>query len=813
MLPAGSEARRAALIAWSVVATTASIGACVHASHPTSPSRADAEGALATGHTPQLGGREAPDTSLAGSAAHSGQAPDERDHPAGGSAPAGDAPGSPDRPSSAPGSGPDDPGREPASATPVSSRGRSKGSAAPATASPGGDEAGAACAGIDLDGDGRIDHLVPTGPRACKTGLRGACGDGVADCGGGPAGCMGPAPMPEVFDGVDNDCNGKVDDVPIESVHPRALVLAPRYAWTDAAPDIATVSAALAQAGIPFDEQPPGTDWEGQLERLDRYALAVVPGYLLGAAMGAASREAFEQFARRGGVVVVWKPVGTGDERRAWALAGLRASARRRDVLTIAFDGVRPPPVTDLDSPEERTLRINEHAAPDAIETYLLDPDPAAGTEVVAHGYGGAMAGAAITRRPLGKGAIYAIGHDLATFGAPRCYVNCFEPSGDVLRLFLEGALREGARGHVALKHTAPGEASSVLIVTHDVDAPDAMNDGPWGPPGALQVARLERAHGVRATFNVTTDYVAGYYNERTVRELCDLGGCPLGAHSVTHPDTFAKLPEGTCAETRATYGEPRTLCGEIRVSRELVGQVTGRPPRVWRSPYLALPTNLFSVLAKSGFDYDSGFGIGDLPYNLPVDLASVGFHQNRFRRSPLIEFPVACEDGQDVVQNGAHRRVEVQAGNRGWFTAAWRHVLLRNARNRSMTTVLLHPSRGRDLPPENVRVKVEALGTLLDDAAAAGADVLARPLEEVGDFWRARLDATLEAEYDAADGYTGSLTIGKTSAPGLTLEFGDVVHEFICPSCGEFRVHGKRVVLTAALTPGSKATFQAKVR
>jgi hypothetical protein len=140
-----------------------------------------------------------------------------------------------------------------------------------------------------------------------------------------------------------------------------------------------------------------------------------------------------------------------------------------------------------------------------------------------------------------------------------------------------------------------------------------------------------------------------------------------------------------------------------------------------------------------------------------------------------------------------------------------WQYVLLRNAQNRAMTTLLVHPSRGRDQPPENLRTKVDALAGLLDRAVAAG--VVVRPLEEVGDFWRARLDAALDATYDSASGYSGSLTIGRTTSPGLTLEFGDVIYDFSCPSCGEFRVHGKRVVLVGALPPGTKAAFTARVK
>jgi hypothetical protein len=617
--------------------------------------------------------------------------------------------------------------------------------------------------------------------------------------------------MPEVFDGVDNDCNGVVDDVPVVKVSPRALVLVPRYAWTDAAPDIATVASVLAQSGIPYDLQPPGTDWGPQLEALDRYALAVIPGYLVGAAMGAVARPALEQFAGRGGVVVVFKPVGTADGRQAWMLAGLRSSVRRRDVLDIRFDGARPAAVTDIDSPEERTLHINDRAAPDAVESYLLDPDPAMGTIAVAHGFGGATSGATATRRPVGKGAIYAVGHDLATFGAKRCAINCFEPSGDVMRLFLEAAFREGAAGHVVLKHTAPGEESSVLLVTHDVDTPDALHDGPWGPPGALQVARVEQSRGARATFNIATDSVAGHDDELVVRELCALGMCPVGAYGVTHSDDFAKLPPGTCTETTATYGAKRTLCGEIRVLREVLAQVAGRAPRVWRSPNFALAPQLFELLAKNGFAFDSGFGVGDLPYNLPVDLAGVGFHQDRYRRSKLLEFPVACADAEDKVEDGVHRRFELDGGSRAHFAAMWRYVMLRNAQNRSFTTLLVRPSRGRELPPENVRTKVEVLSAFLDQAAAA--HVAALPLEEIGDFWRARLDVAVEAIYDSPSGYSGTVTAGATSAPGLTLEFGDVIDDFSCDACGEFRVRGKRVVIVNALPAGTKAAFTARAK
>jgi|CZKU01.1.fsa_nt_gi hypothetical protein len=681
------------------------------------------------------------------------------------------------------------------------------------TARFGGREIETACNGLDDDGDGLVDALLPVEPNACSTALKGACSRGFAACEDGRRVCLGPAPMPEVFDGVDNDCNGVIDDVPAAVVRPRALVLAPRYAWLDAAPDIADVTFALGQAGIPFDSQAPGTDWSSALATLGRYSLAVVPGYLVGDGLSARAREALETFARKGGVVAIFKPVGTPDEPQAWKLAGLRSSTRKRDVLELRFDGARPPAVTDLDSPEERRVPVNEVVAAGqavGVEVYALDPDPAEKMDVVAHGVSSAESRPAITRRALGSGAIYAFGHDLSTYARQRCYVNCFEPAGDLLRLVLEGMFRESAAGHVVLKHTVPGEASSMLIVTHDIDAPDADNEGPWGPPGALQVAALELARGVRATFNVTTDYVSGYYNEATMRQLCALGLCPLGAHSVTHTAGFAGLPLGTCTETRATYTSAKSVCGEIRVSRDLLQALMGRPPRVWRSPYLVLPPHLFEELAKNGFSYDSGFGVGDLPYNLPIDLETVGFHQDRYEHAPIVEFPIALEDGRAERVGDATSRVELSDSTRARFETLWDYTALRNVQNRSYTTLLLHPSRGRDMPPENLRRKLEILDAF--EGRALALDLVARPLEEAGDFWRARLGVQLDATYGAT-GYAGTLVVGKLPVTGLTLEFGDAVREFTCAACGRAALHGKRVVLADMLPAGTRASFVASVR
>jgi hypothetical protein len=604
------------------------------------------------------------------------------------------------------------------------------------------------CDGLDNDCDGLVDVLLPVAANACRPSDGSGCALGHAACVDGGRVCLAPGPSPEVLDGEDNDCNGVSDDLPTNAgpaVRARALLLVPGYLYGDAPLELDEVASILDQWGIAYDRPSAPADYDAALSTLSQYPLVIIPGYLEEDVLPPWRQALLESYAAQGGVLVVFKPIFDAGSP-THHLIGTSSTMRRFDVDLIAFDGPRVGAARAFDSPEELRVPINTPTSGTIVGVHVLQPADASTRSLATAFVGGVAVGSAVTRRAVGLGSVYALGHDLHTSYSDRCYVNCFEPGGDLAGLFLREAFREGTRGHVVLKHTVPGPEDSVVVLSHDLDALDAQQPGPdWGDAGGLQVASLERQWGARGSFFVTTDDVltdasVPYYSPELVQSLCALDMCPVGAHSVVHGTDFAQLALGTCAETAATYtpNTNPTLCGEIRVSLELLAQATGMRPVGWRSPYLAVNPLQYDVLAAEGVLYDSSFAVGDLKSNLPISLAHTGIQQYLFHGTRMYSAPIVLEDGIGGTVEGVVSREEMSAGNVAKFTTLWTYAMLRNADNNAHTLSLLHPSYGRGQPPDNVRNKLEVLDRYLAACRARGVKT-SETVADLVEFWRAR--------------------------------------------------------------------------
>ena len=81
------------------------------------------------------------------------------------------------------------------------------------------------CDALDDDCDGAVDEDAVAPDERCDTGLLGACALGRRACVAGALECAGGDPTPEVCNGLDDDCDGAVDDDPSDAGGPCAGAL------------------------------------------------------------------------------------------------------------------------------------------------------------------------------------------------------------------------------------------------------------------------------------------------------------------------------------------------------------------------------------------------------------------------------------------------------------------------------------------------------------------------------------------------------------------------------------------------------------
>lgn len=263
----------------------------------------------------------------------------------------------------------------------------------------------------------------------------------------------------------------------------------------------------------------------------------------------------------------------------------------------------------------------------------------------------------------LGEGNITLIGvssYDLRLrnlvgrdYNANRHYCNEFEPLSDFLPLFIKGMYEKIYPDGLTL-HTAPNGYQSTLIITHDVDYKYSMEEG------IRKFAELELRYHTPATYFIQTKYLTddkdeAFFTLSTSQILPWLNkhGFEVGSHTVVHTKNFNKLPLGTCTEAYPVYKpfsfnkkEDRnnpTVCGELKVSKELLEGSNSGEILSFRSGNLLYNQYLPNVMERLGFKQGSNFSAEDVlsyfPYRYPYDKFKVD------HESDIFEFPLSYED------------------------------------------------------------------------------------------------------------------------------------------------------------------------
>ena len=340
----------------------------------------------------------------------------------------------------------------------------------------------------------------------------------------------------------------------------------------------------------------------------------------------------------------------------------------------------------------------------------------------------------AVCRNDYEKGRAYAFGVEWKDvilrnlldkdYKAQRTYSNGFEPTSDVFMLVLRAIFTENQEVAV-YKHTSPGESTSALLITHDVESRKIIATMNY-------FSNWEFIQGISAHYFVATHYfkdayMSAYYEEANfdkIRELLERNHT-IGSHSVTHAPDFYKtsvFPIGQQGNTRFSY-QPYyngsntvggTVYGELEVSRDVLNDDINANVRSFRAGALAFNPRIANVMQELGYSFNSSQSANNVLTNFPyfqrTNKAFSGSQTN------VLELPLTLTD-----ISSTNKLVETNIDE---VVAIWADVLSGNNRNNAPTTLLISPNR---------EWKLQALQGLL---ASAPEGVITYNFEDFGDYW-----------------------------------------------------------------------------
>lgn len=473
-------------------------------------------------------------------------------------------------------------------------------------------------------------------------------------------------------------------------------------------------------AGIPFDTT-------SSLNTALNYPVILLGSRINDNAFDASNEAALIAYVNNGGVLIHSSLRDTS----LFNLCGVSTSSNSTGLYFIDFDTIAKSEYFHLinDSLEVRiSLGDSTSGSNYALRKYTLSTGISLGNfEDLS---------CALAYNAFGNGHVYTFGPDLRDLiirnqldfdvNAHRTYSNGFEPSSDVIVFLIRNIFRKHVP-NLVYTHTSPGNSSSVVLLTHDIDSWSAMDT--MGTFSQWEVSQNIPAH-----YNITTRYtndgwMTSFYvgSWTRVENIMDAGHT-IASHSVGHFPDFAdesRFPYGTTGNVPANY-QPfytggittgGTVIGELEVSKNLLFDDHALNIRSFRAGHLAYHDSLTHGLQQLNYEFNSTQSANNVLTGFPYyDLKVRSFSGIE---SSILEIPMTISD---VFSSNP-----IDTSNYLQKVSIWANATRKYAANNAPITLLIHPNR---------LWKLTAQQRYFDSIPE---EVLPYSFEAYGEFWRKR--------------------------------------------------------------------------
>ncbi len=343
---------------------------------------------------------------------------------------------------------------------------------------------------------------------------------------------------------------------------------------------------------------------------------------------------------------------------------------------------------------------------------------------------------AAVVHNKLGDGTVYSFGllwRDIIQrsqlnkdFSASRIFSNGFEPSADIIPLFIR-SLYTKHQPTVVWKFTIPDGFQSVLIPTHDCDSRTAY-DEMW------HMSTYEKKIGLKAHYFITIhyfrdkSYLSAFYDDDAIKKCKELleDGHSIGSHSIGHfldfsvterfpmtivsKDTYRPTHDITTGIT--TDG---STWGEVILSKQIIEADLGNKVRSFRTGHLVTNKLLPKAQLEGGYSFSSCFGAGHLLSQFPFQ-ERLGYEWIG-ELSSVLQMPLHLSDvftDEPMDEDNWREKIPI-----------WLETLNKLKGNYAPAILLIHPNREWKMRAEEMLVNKM-------DRSTIGL----WNFEDYGDFW-----------------------------------------------------------------------------